>query len=467
MDNQYKSLIQSQKAFFENGATKKTAFRKDMLQRLKSVILKYEGAIVQALYKDLGKSEAESISTEIGITLSEINGILKHLGRWNRKSRVKTNLFNLPGKSYTVREPFGVTLIIGPWNYPFQLVMAPLVGAIAGGNTAVVKPSEISVHTADVIDKILTEAFDKSYVAVVQGGIPETNDLMELRYDKIFFTGSTKVGRIIMEKSARHLTPVVLELGGKSPTVIDKTANVNIAMKRIAFGKGTNAGQTCVAPDYVLVHEAIKEEFYNEFKRVSEAFYTDSPLNNEAFGKMINKQNYLRVKNYMKDGKVIFGGKTDDEKLKIELTLVEVDDLDKPIMQEEIFGPVLPVISYKDYDEIVDIIHRNPDPLAMYIFSEDKQFIDALIHDIPFGGGCVNDTIMHLTNESLPFGGRGTSGIGNYHGKHSYETFTHEKAILQSSTKFDLKMKYPPAMKKSLKLIKRLMYGSRNNTNLK
>ncbi len=460
MVNQYEELVQNQKNYFRSGKTKIMEFRKEMLLKLKKTILKHEDAIAQALYQDLGKSEAEAVSTEIGITLSEINSVLKHLPKWHRKSRAKTNLFNLPGKSYTMREPFGVTLIIGPWNYPFQLVMAPLVGAIAGGNTAIIKPSEISSHTADVIDRILTKTFDKNYIAVVQGGIPETNDLMELRYDKIFFTGSTKVGSIIMEKAARHLTPVVLELGGKSPTVIDKTANLDIAVKRIVFGKGTNAGQTCVAPDYALVHEEVKEDFYKAFKRIATEFYSESAIHNDDFGKIINERNYIRVKSYLKDGKIIFGGKTHDENRKIELTLVEVHDLDKPIMREEIFGPVLPVVSFREYNEIIDVIHRNPDPLAMYIFSEDKQFIEALLHDIQFGGGCVNDTIMHLTNEHLPFGGRGTSGIGNYHGKHSYDAFTHKKAILHSTTKFDLKMKYPPAMKKSLNLIKRLMYGS-------
>jgi len=435
-----------------------------MLKRLKKAILKHESAIIEALYNDLGKSEAEAVSTEIGMILNEINGVLKHLPQWRKKERAKTNLFNLPGKSYTIREPYGVTLIIGPWNYPFQLVMAPLVGAIAGGNTAVVKPSEIASHTAAVIDLILSETFDREYIAVVQGGIPETNELMELRYDKIFFTGSTKVGSLIMEKAARHLTPVVLELGGKSPTVIDRTANLDIAVRRIVFGKGTNAGQTCVAPDYVLIHEEVKEAFYQMFEKVSNEFYTDSAVHNNDFGKIINERNYERVKGYLQDGRIVFGGGTDDENRKIELTLVEVQDLEKPIMREEIFGPVLPVISFRNYDEITAIIHRNPDPLAMYIFSEDRQFIEHLIRDIPFGGGCVNDTIMHLTNEHLPFGGRGTSGIGNYHGRHSYDTFTHKKAILHSSTRFDLKMKYPPAMKKSLNLIKRLMYGSINGS---
>lgn len=459
MNNQYKERLDNQRKFFRTGETKKLQFRLEMLRRLRQAILKHEADITQALYMDLGKSETEVISTEIGFTLNELNFVMKNLPKWSKNKRVKTNLFNLPGKSYTVHEPYGVTLIIAPWNYPFQLAISPLIGAICGGNTVVVKPSEISSNTANVMDKILTETFQPSYIAVVQGGIPETNELLELRFDKIFFTGSTKVGRIIMKKAAAHLTPVVLELGGKSPVVIDQSAKLDIAARRIVFGKGTNAGQTCVAPDYVLVHERIKEKFYQAFKNTVKEFYSESMIQNEEFGRMVNERNYQRIKSYLKDGKVICGGQTDDDKLKIDLSLVEVHDLEKPIMNDEIFGPVLPVIAFKDYDEMVSIIHRNPDPLAMYIFSQDRHFVDRLIHDIPFGGGCVNDTIMHLTNEHLPFGGRGTSGMGNYHGKHSFDTFTHKKAILRASTIFELKLKYPPFMKKSLKLVKRLMYG--------
>src|SRR6056297_877913 len=459
MDNQYKALVDHQKKHYKTGETKTLSFRLDMLGKLKDTILKYEDDIANALHKDLGKSETEVVSTEIGFTLHEINFVMKNLKKWTKKTRIKTNLFNLPGKSYIIHEPFGVTLIIGPWNYPFQLVMSPLIGAIAGGNMAVVKPSEISTNTAEVIDQILTEAFQPAYIAVIQGGIPETNDLLELRFDKIFFTGSTKVGSIIMEKVAKHLTPVVLELGGKSPTIIDKTAKLDVALNRVVFGKGTNAGQTCVAPDYVLVHEDIKEDFYKAFKQTVKDFYSGSTIENEEFGKIINEGNYQRVKGYLDEGKIVFGGETDDESLKIGLSLVEVDDLEKPIMQEEIFGPVLPVIPFKSYDDIITVIHKNPDPLAMYIFSEDKPFAERLIHDIAFGGGCINDTIMHLTNEHLPFGGRGTSGMGNYHGKHSFDAFTHKKAILHARTWSDLKLKYSPFMKKRLKWVKRLLYG--------
>jgi len=459
MENQYQSLVDDQKKYFKTGATRPLSFRLDSLRKLKQAILSHEGQIGEALYQDLGKSEAEVVSTEIGFTLNEINHVMKKLPKWIKHKKNKTNLFNLPGKSYIIHEPYGTTLIIGPWNYPFQLVMSPLVGAIAGGNTALIKPSEISTHTAQVIDTLLSQTFDPVYIRAVQGGIRETNDLLDIRFDKIFFTGSQKVGSIIMAKAAKHLTPVVLELGGKSPTVIDQTAKLELAVKRIVFGKGTNAGQTCVAPDYVLVHESIQDDFIKSFKKTVNSFYSHNVIENDSFGKMINATNYQRVKDYMKDGEIVYGGQTDDQKLKIGLTLVRVDDLEKPIMQEEIFGPVLPVVTFTNEDQLIAIIHKNPDPLAMYIFSEDKAFVNRLIQAVPFGGGCINNTIMHLTNENLPFGGRGTSGMGHYHGIHSFNAFTHQKAILQAPTWFDLKLKYPPFMKKSLKFVKWLMYG--------
>ncbi len=390
--------------------------------------------------------------------MNEIKTVMKGLPKWGKVKKRKTNLINFPAKSYTFREPFGVTLIMGPWNYPFQLVMAPLIGAIAGGNCAVVKPSELAPNTAIILEKIIAETFDDKYISIIQGGIPETEALLEEHFDKIFFTGSTKVGSIVMSKASKHLTPVVLELGGKSPTIVDDTANLTKAVKRIVFGKGINAGQTCVAPDYVLVHEKVKDAFYKTFSKVVRELYGDDLLGNDDYGRMINSRNYERVKSYIGDGKVIFGGGTDDENLHIDLTLIEVLNLDKPIMKEEIFGPILPIISYSNYGELINIIRRNSDPLALYVFSENREFIDSLIKDVPFGGGCINDTIMHLTNEHLPFGGRGSSGIGNYHGWYSFEAFTHEKSILKSSTFFDLPLRYPPYKEKVLSLIKRLMY---------
>lgn len=461
MTNIYEDLVKQQRSYYRKGITKPLKFRKEMLKGLKNSILKNEQAIIEAVHKDLGKSEAEVVSMEIGTTLSEINTMLKHLPKWTKKKRVKTNILNSVSKAYTIREPWGITLIIGPWNYPFQLTMAPLVAAIAGGNTAIVKPSELSSNTAKVIEKVIGEAFSKEFVAVVQGGVAETSDLMDHRYDKVFFTGSPKVGSIIMEKAAKHLTPVVLELGGKSPTIIDKSADLEIATRRIAFGKGTNAGQTCVAPDYVLIHEEIKEKFYGLFEKNVKAFFTENPIQNKEYGRIINKANYHRIKKYLEEGKIIYGGDFDDDALKIGITVVEVRDFDKSIMREEIFGPVLPVVTFQSYDEIIDIIHLNPDPLACYIFSENQGFVNQLLHDVPFGGGCVNDTIMHLTNEHLPFGGRGQSGMGSYHGKYSFEAFTHEKSVLHSPTWIDIKLKYPKEMKKRLALVKKFMYGNK------
>ncbi len=347
---------------------------------------------------------------------------------------------------------------MSPWNYPFQLAMSPIAAAIAGGNCVVIKPSEISAATSVVIEMVLTEAFEDNYISVVQGGVEETTELLEERFDKILFTGSPKVGRIIMEKAAKHLTPVILELGGKSPCIVDKNTNIDVAIRRIIFGKATNAGQTCVAPDYLLVHEDIKESFYNRFEVIAEEFYNHEYKDNEDFGHIINENNYERLVGFLKDGRILYGGGHDKESQHIDLTLIEVIDLDKPIMTEEIFGPILPIVGYSNVEEAMGIVERNRDPLAMYVFSNDKKFVDTLLHKVPFGGGCVNDTLLHLSNEHLPFGGRGTSGMGNYHGSYSYEAFTHEKAVLHSTMVFDLKLKYPPFKPQALPFLKKVLY---------
>lgn len=457
-NNKYADLLEAQRQLYETGVTRSVQFRIEQLDKLRNAIHTYEDRIAEALHRDLGKSEQEIITTEIGFALSEIAGVRKNLKKWSKKSRVRTNLINMGAKSYTISEPYGTTLVIGPWNYPFQLAISPLVGAIAGGNTVLLKPSEISIHTAQVIEDMICEFFDPEYIKVVQGAVSETTELLDNRFDKIFFTGSTGVGRIIMEKAAKYLTPVILELGGKSPCVIDRECNLDLAVNRIVFGKGVNAGQTCVAPDYVIVHRDIKDAFYDKFKAVADKFYGKSHQDSRDFGKMINERNYERVVGYLSDGNVIYGGGHSREDLHIDLTLIEVGDLDKPIMKDEIFGPVLPVLTYDTTDDIIAIVKRNPDPLAMYIFSKNNRFVEELLDRVHFGGGCVNDTIMHLTNEHLPFGGRGTSGVGNYHGKHSFDAFTHKKSILVSATHFDIKMKYPPFNKRSSKLVKKIMY---------
>ena len=458
MKEEIKKLIRQQRAYYDSGATRNLHFRQSQLMKLKSAILKYEPQLVQAMYKDLGKSEHEVVTTEIGMIMTEIKVAIKNLKKWERRRFVPTNLINIPGRSFILREPYGSTLIIGPWNYPFQLTMSPLIGAICGGNTAIIKPSELSPHTSHVIRKLIAETFGSQYITTVLGGVPETELLLDHRFDMIFFTGSPGVGKIIMEKAAKHLSRVVLELGGKSPCIIDESANMDVAVRRIVFGKATNVGQTCVAPDYLIIHESQFRSFVHKFEETVTKFYGEALLENDHYGTIINKRHYRRIKDYLDDGEIVYGGQYDDDKNKIALTLMKVDSLEKPVMKEEIFGPILPIITYKHEEEIYEIIKENPDPLALYLFSSNQERVQRILYRVPFGGGCINDTIMHLTNEKLPFGGRGSSGHGNYHGKRSYETFTHEKSVYHNGTFFDLPLKYPPFNKKRLSLIKKIMY---------
>lgn len=456
--NQYKELVLQQKTFYRSHATKDVANRKENLGKLRQAILKNEEAIILALEKDLGKSAYEAISTEIGVTLSEISFLEKHLPKMIKPKRVKSNFINFGSSAYTIHEPYGTVLIIAPWNYPFQLAMSPVVGAIAGGNTIVLKPSEYSIHTSEILEKILSETFDPQYISVVNGGVAETTKLLENRFDQIFFTGSPAVGKIIMEAASKFLTPVVLELGGKSPCIVDKDVNLGLVARRIIFGKAMNSGQTCVAPDYLIIHNSIRKAFYESFSRELSKIYGDDLKNSSDFGKIINEKNYDRIIAYLQEGEIITGGGHSREELHIDLTLIEVNDHDASILREEIFGPVLPVVTFETADDIEEIVARNPDPLALYLFSENRNFTNTIIDRIHFGGGCINDTLMHITNEHLPFGGRGTSGIGRYHGKHSFDTFTHEKAILKSPTWFDLPLKYPNVAKKYMHWVKKLMY---------
>lgn len=456
--NQYEELVFQQNEFYRSHLTKKTAFRVEYLRKLRQAILKYENEIIDALEKDLGKSAHEAISTEIGVTLSEIAFLEKQIQKMVKPKRVKSNIINFGATAYTIHEPYGTVLIIAPWNYPFQLAMSPVVGAIAAGNTVILKPSEYSAYTSGILKKILSETFEQNYVAVVNGGVEETTALLENRFDQIFFTGSPAVGKIIMKAAAKYLTPVVLELGGKSPCIVDKDVDLNLVARRIIFGKAMNSGQTCVAPDYLILHKSIRKEFYECFSRELAKIYGDDLLNNSDFGKIINEKNFDRILSYLQDGEIISGGGHSREELHIDVTLIEVTDSDAPILREEIFGPVLPVITFETTDDIEAIVARNPDPLALYLFSENRSFTDSIVDRIHFGGGCINDTLMHITNEHLPFGGRGTSGIGRYHGKHSFETFTHEKAILRSPTWFDLPLKYPHVAKKYTHWVKKLLY---------
>lgn len=456
--NNYSDKIKQQKQYYKSGKTRSIEFRKEMLLKLKMALIKNTSAITKAMYQDLGKPEYEVITTEIGIVISDINTMIKHLSKWDKPKRVLTNSYNILGKSLLINEPYGQVLIISPWNYPLQLAFSPLVGAIGGGNCVLLKTSEISVNTSKIMTKIIRDIFDPGFIDTIEGGIPETTELLKNRFDLIFFTGSPMVGSIVMEQAAKFLTPVVLELGGKSPIVIHKDADIELASKRLLFGKSINAGQTCIAPDYLLIHEEVKDAFYMRFEELVLEHYGDDYSKSTDFGKIVNDKNFDRVINYLEDGKVLVGGKYSKADRHIELTLLEVEDIDVAVMQDEIFGPILPVISYTSYDEIIEVIDRNPDPLAMYIFSSNKDFSYRLVKEVPFGGGCINDTILHITNERLPFGGRGTSGMGSYHGRFSYDTFTHQKAVLDAQTHYELSFKYPPFSKMTLNLLKKYMY---------
>lgn len=406
----------------------------------------------------LKKSAEESWVTEVGFLIAEINHTLKHLHRWMKPEKVSTNLVNLPGKSSIYKEPLGVVLIIGPWNYPLQLLLTPLVGAIAAGNCAVLKPSEFAPATSEVMKTIVEENFSSEYILYVEGEgatvIPEM--LNNFRFDHIFYTGSTMVGKMIYEMAAKQLVPVTLELGGKSPCVVEADANIPVAAKRIALAKFSNVGQMCVAPDYVLVHQSIKQRFVDELKKIIQQFFSEDPSGSYHYGKIINEKQFSRLVNYLQQGTVVYGGKYNGSKLYIEPTIVEDPPLEGTIMGEEIFGPVLPVLSFDTFEEAKAIIERNPNPLAFYVFTESREKEKQWIEKISFGGGCVNNASWHLTNFNLPFGGRGNSGIGAYHGKYSFDVFSHQKAVMKTPTWFDPKIKYPP-FKGKLGLFKRLI----------
>jgi aldehyde dehydrogenase (NAD+) len=450
--------LQSLKNFFATGATKEFAFRKRALENLRQAVLAHEEELMQALYTDLKKNKEESWISEIGFLLAEIRHALKHLRRWMKPQRVGTNLLNLPAKSYIYKEPLGVVLIIGPWNYPFQLLLTPLVGAIAAGNCAVLKPSEYAPATAAVMKKIIATTFPPNFVLYVEGDgavvVPEM--MNNCRFDHVFYTGSTPVGKAIYEMAAKQLVPVTLELGGKSPCVVESDANLKVAARRIAMIKFSNAGQMCVAPDYVLVHRSIKKELVQWLKIAIQDFFTADPSASDSYGKIINQKAFNRLAAYIRQGTVLHGGKMDTASHYIEPTLLENVDVDATVMGEEIFGPLLPIIPFESFDEARAIIERNQNPLAFYVFTESRKREEAWLKGISFGGGCVNNAALHLTNFNLPFGGRGNSGIGAYHGKFSFDVFSHQKAVMKTPTWFDPAMKYPPFTGK-LKLLKRIM----------
>lgn len=451
-------MIDVQRSFYFTGATKNVEFRKQQLVLLKESIKKYEAQVIEALALDLRKSEFEAYSNEVGIVYDSISYFLKKLDSWMKPEMVKTPLHFQPAKSYIVREPYGVVLIIGPFNYPFQLIMEPLVGAIIGGNTAIVKPSESAVHTAVIVKKIIEETFPANYVRVVEGEKEEVTALIHAPFDYIFFTGSVAVGKVVARAAAERLTPIALELGGKSPVIVDQTANLEVAAKRIAWGKFNNTGQTCVAPDYVLVHESVAKKFSKLMKKTIREFFGQDPQQSPDYGRIINTRQFDRLQDLLdrERATVTFGGRTDREDLFMEPTILENINWDSPSMEDELFGPLLPVMTYTELPQAIHEIRQLPKPLSAYLFSENEKAIDYFLQELPFGGGCINDVITHVANGQLPFGGVGPSGVKAYHGKSSFEGFTHAKSIMQRSNKLANSLLYPP-YKQKVKLVRTIM----------
>lgn len=450
--------IQNIKTYFESGSTKNIAYRIEQLRKLKAAILKYEDALNDALHKDLRKSKEEIWLTETGLVIAEINYFIKRIKKLSSPQKVPTNLINQPGKSYIVPEPLGVVLIIAPWNYPLQLLLMPLVGAIAAGNCVVLKPSEFATATTAVVQQMVRETFNSNYIQVVNGDgsdvIPKMMSVF--RFDHIFFTGSTTVGREIYKMAAENLVPVTLELGGKSPCIITQHADLKLAAKRIALAKFSNAGQMCIAPDYLLVHASVKQIFIDVLKETIVDFYTNNPQQSYDFGRIINQKQFDRLIGYFDDSTIIFGGEHDREKLYMAPTIIDEPNLNHPIMQEEIFGPLLPVLTYTFDVGAVAIINKNINPLAFYIFTNNKSEANDWLQKIPSGGACVNAVAVHCLNKNLPFGGRGASGTGRYHGKYSFETFSHQKSVLKAATWPDFSFAYP-SFKGKINLLKRIM----------
>ncbi|APQ77228.1 aldehyde dehydrogenase [Clostridium botulinum] len=450
-----RNILEKQKSFFDKEYTKDINFRIEALKKLKHNIKINENNIFKALKIDLNKSEFETFITEIGIVYNEINGAIKNIKKWSKPKKVKTPITNFLASSYIYNEPYGVALIMSPWNYPFQLIMAPLVGAISAGNCVLLKPSELAIETEKVIVKIIKDTFSDEYIGVITGGIEESTALLKEKFDYIFYTGGINVGKIVMRAAAEHLTPITLELGGKSPCIVDKDANIDLAARRIAWGKFLNAGQTCVAPDYLVVHRNIKEKLISSIENYIVEFFGENTFESEDYPRIINERHFKRLEGYLKEGKIVSGGNTDINNLYIEPTIIEGINFENRIMEEEIFGPIFPVIEFENIDKVIDIVKNNPKPLALYYFSENKEKQEFIIKNISFGGGCINDTIMHLSTSTLPFGGVGSSGIGGYHGRASFDTFSHKKSILKKSNLIDVKIRYAP-FKGKINLAKRL-----------
>ncbi len=456
--NNIQMVLEKQRNYFNTGATRDLDFRLEKLSILKKAIKKNEKQILEALWGDLHKSEFEAYATEIGIILEEINFVMKHLRSWSKTKKVRTPLTHFLSSSYIYSEPYGVSLIISPWNYPFQLLMAPLIGSIAAGNCAMVKPSENSIMTTEVIIKIIEESFKEEFISVVEpyGGKESTQALLKEEFDYIFFTGSVPVGKIVMEAASKYLTPVTLELGGKSPCIVDKDADIKLAAKRITWGKFLNAGQTCVAPDYLLVHKSVKEQLLIEITGYINEFFGENPAKSNDFPRIVNERQFDRLIGLLDKGNIVTGGEYIKKEKYIAPTIIDNITWEDPVMGDEIFGPILPIIEFDYLDEVIKMVNSKPKPLALYFFSSNKKQQEKIIKMISYGGGCINDTIMHVASTYVPFGGVGASGIGSYHGKGSYDSFSHKKSVIKKSNVIDIKVRYAPYNNK-LKLIKRLM----------
>ena len=453
-------ILENQKKFFESGKSRDINFIKRKLQQLKTSILKNEELIYSALYKDLKKSKFEAYISEIGILISEIDLVIKNIHKWSKPKKIRSSMLNFPSNDFIISEPYGCTLVIAPWNYPFQLAVSPIISAIASGNTVVLKPSEITEHTGEIIKTLLSDIFEENHLKVVLGGVPETTQLLNLRWDYIFFTGSVEVGKIIAKAASKHLTPCTLELGGKNPCIVDSTANLKLSAKRLVWGKFLNAGQTCIAPDFILAHESIKSKLIDLLITEIKKAYGINPEISKSYPRIVNSNNFERLKAILKGEIILYGGETNSDDNYFAPTLIDSPGSNSKLMQKEIFGPILPILSFSDINDIDKIIKPLEKPLALYIFSTNKNFYNSIITKYSFGGGAINDTMIQFGNSRLPFGGVGESGIGAYHGKYSYETFTHKKSISIKSNWLDIPIRYAPydgklnLLKKAFKWLK-------------
>jgi len=447
-------IVNQQKKFFNSNSTKQVRFRIETLKKLKNVLKENEQELYTAIYTDFKKSEFETYLTELSLIYNELNGAIRNLKKWSKQKRVRTNLANFPAKSYIIPEPLGTVLVISAWNYPYQIALIPAISALAAGNTVVIKPSEIPNNTSKILAKIINSNFDSNYLAVIEGGVKTTTELLQQKWDKIFFTGSTPIGKIVYKAAAENLTPVTLELGGKSPTFVLADCNIKITAKRIVWAKFLNAGQTCIAPDYLLVEEKIKEQLLLALKKEIENAYPNNKEVQENYVQIVNERNFNRLEQLIPTEKIYHGGETNKENRSISPTLLHNINYDDSIMQDEIFGPILPVISFENLEDVIGKIKEREKPLSLYIYSKNKKTIKKILHEISFGGGGINESLVHYSNPNLPFGGVGASGIGNYHSKAGFDTFTHYKSILHKTSWLEPNIKYTPFTKLKMRILK-------------